>query len=46
MNSVDDLNVALRPLLDHIACGLAARYVEQMEGIRSSDAPEKEEADK
>jgi hypothetical protein len=36
---VDSLNVALRPLLDHIATGLAANYVEQMEEIPSSDAP-------
>jgi hypothetical protein len=42
MNSVDNLNVALRPLLDHIACGLALNYVEEMEDLTSSDAPEED----
>lgn len=40
MNSVDTLNVALRPLLDHIATGLAAEYVRHMEVTASSEVQE------
>jgi len=39
LSSMDSPNVALRPLLDHVAAGLAASYVEQMEEISSSNAP-------
>jgi hypothetical protein len=33
---VDTPNVALKPLLDHIASGLAVSFVEQMEEIPPS----------
>jgi hypothetical protein len=36
---VDSSNVAFSPLLDHIATGLAASFVEQMEEIPPSDPP-------
>jgi hypothetical protein len=39
MNSVDSPNVALRPLLDHIAVGLAAEYVRHMEVTTASEVP-------
>lgn len=37
---MDSLNVALRPLLDHIATGLAAEYVRHMEVVASSEVQE------
>lgn len=37
---MDTLNVALRPLLDHIATGLAAEYVRHMEVTASSEVQE------
>ena len=37
---MDTLNVALRPLLDHIATGLAAEYVRHMEVSGSSEIQE------
>jgi hypothetical protein len=39
-SSVDSLNVALHPLLDHIATRLAAEYVRHMEIVASSEVQE------